>query len=168
MKFYQNFPRDMKETVLYMVIVSLISVNTIAPAITFCETGPSWQVYWGVLHVLPFMWLVVLACLVVTRYPAIHLKKFLTSDQDSYNAQLALDIMSNVFFMSMLMTVLGSWLGQGHLTTTIFTRYFMNWPRNFGIAFAIEGLVAQPIGRWIMRLIHRGQDAKRAAVENKL
>lgn len=39
MKFYMNLPRNKKEFALFMAVVSIISVNIIAPLITCFEIG---------------------------------------------------------------------------------------------------------------------------------
>ena len=55
MEFYMKLPRSKKEFALFMGIVSIISVNIIAPLITFFEAGFHLYVYRDVLIVLPLI-----------------------------------------------------------------------------------------------------------------
>lgn len=168
MKFYNNFPRNMKETLLYTLVVSMLAVYTITPAVNFCIQGISWPVFLGVLRSLPLVWLVAVIVLAATRYPVTHLKKRLTGDHDSYTAQITVNIVSNVIFMSMIMTIAGTWAGQGYISTEIFHHYLSFWPRNFGIAFAMQSLIAQPSARFVMRTIHRRHDKREKEIMAEL
>ena len=57
MDFYMRLPRNHREFVLFLLIVSLISVNLIAPLISMFELGFSFEVWQNTLRVLPFIWL---------------------------------------------------------------------------------------------------------------
>lgn len=59
MDFYMRLPRDHREFALFLLIVSLISVNLIAPLISMFELGFSFVVWQNTLRVLPFIWLAV-------------------------------------------------------------------------------------------------------------
>lgn len=122
----------------------------------------------NVVRTLPLVWVVAVICLACTRYPVTHLKKFLSSSHDSYNAQITVNIVSNVIFMSMIMTVLGTWVGQRQIDLSIFERYLTLWPRNFGIAFAMQSLIAQPTARFVTRTIHRRIDYQKKLIEEQL
>ncbi len=67
MEFHQKLPRSKKEGALFLTVVSVLSVNIIAPLITFLETG-----YWGVdtLQVIPSIWLAVVVLVLLTHKPA--------------------------------------------------------------------------------------------------
>ena len=52
------------------------------------------------------------------------------------------------------MTIIGTWIGQRQISFASFYTYFNNWPRNFGIAFAVEALIAQPIARKVLLFKH--------------
>lgn len=69
----------------------------------------------------------------------------------------------NVTILSLTLTVIGTWVGNREISTDIFTRFFPVWFRNFGIAFWIEVLVAQPIARFFMVKIHENKARKIAA-----
>lgn len=56
-------PWNAKEGLIYMLIVSIFSVNTIAPLIMGFEMGFSKTNYLKTLQILPLMWIIVL-CLV--------------------------------------------------------------------------------------------------------
>ncbi|CDI57635.1 hypothetical protein WCV21_00120 [Lactobacillus helveticus] len=52
------------------------------------------------------------------------------------------------------MTIIGTWIGQRQISFAPFYTYFNNWLRNFGIAFAVEALIAQPIARKVLLFKH--------------
>lgn len=74
MDFYMRLPRTAKEFALFLAIVSIISVNIIAPLITFFEAGFRLQVWFDVLRVLPFIWVAVVILVLLTNRPAQALK----------------------------------------------------------------------------------------------
>lgn len=70
MDFYMKLPRSKKEFALFMGIISIISVNIIAPLITCFEAGFHLYVWQDVLTVLPLIWLSVIAIVLITYIPA--------------------------------------------------------------------------------------------------
>lgn len=52
---------------------------------------------------------------------------------------------------------------MGEFNTVNFENFLHIWPRNFGIAFWIELLIAQPIARFVMKKMHIMQRNKVAA-----
>ncbi|WP_290627492.1 hypothetical protein [Lactobacillus sp.] len=155
-----KLPRNLKEKLLFMLIVSLISVNIIGPIISMCEIGFSWNNYLSVLPVLPFIWVAVVITVLIAEKPATYLQEKITDKNDSFNTQITINILCNVIIISALMTILGSWIGQKHLPVETLHKFFIIWPRNFGIALVIETLIAQPIARKILFLIHTKIDKK--------
>ncbi|MGO4927340.1 hypothetical protein ACTQ45_02180 [Fundicoccus sp. Sow4_D5] len=63
--------------------------------------------------------------------------------------------------MSVLLTVIGSWIGQRLISMGPIYSFFHKWPRNFAIAFAVESLIAQPIARQVLFILHTKQDAQK-------
>lgn len=57
-----RLPRNEKERILFMLIISTISVNTIAPIIIGLERGFSKEVYLDTLKIIPFMWIIKADC----------------------------------------------------------------------------------------------------------
>ena len=57
--------------------------------------------------------------------------------------------------MSILLTVIGTWVGTKTISMEPIKTFFYTWPRNFTIAFFIELLVAQPLACLAMALIHK-------------
>lgn len=55
-----RLPHNDKEGVIFMLIISIISVNTIAPIIVGLERGFSKKVYWETLKIIPIMWVIVI------------------------------------------------------------------------------------------------------------
>ena len=70
MEFYQKLPRNKKEFVLFMAVISIISVNIIAPLINCFEVGFHMKVWVNAIKVIPFIWIVVIALVLLTYKPA--------------------------------------------------------------------------------------------------
>lgn len=167
MEFYQKLPRNKKEFVLYLAVISIISVNIIAPIITFLDlqVGFNLDVYVSVLQVLPFIWLSVIALVLITYKPASFLTSKVAKEGDSFSAHIIINIMFSVLLMSVFLTVIGTWIGCRQISMEPITGFFYKWPRNFSVSFAIEACVAQPIARAVMSLLHKRLDAKNPANE---
>ena len=56
MEFYMKLPRNKKEFALFLAIISIISVNIIAPLITCFEIGFSFKVWANTFKVMPLIW----------------------------------------------------------------------------------------------------------------
>ena len=70
MDFYMKLPRNKKEFSLFMAIISIISVNIIAPLITFFEVGFHMYIWADTIKVIPFIWVTVIALVLITYKPA--------------------------------------------------------------------------------------------------
>lgn len=46
--------------------------------------------------------------------------------------------------LSLLLSLIGTWVGTKEITIEPFKNSLHIWPRNFGVAFWIELLIAQP------------------------
>ena len=154
MEFYMKLPRTKKEFALFMGIVSIISVNIIAPLITCFEAGFHLHVWLDVLKGLPLLWVGVIAVVLLTYIPAEKLTAAFVSKDDSFRASVTINILCTVFLMSILLTVLGTWIGTRSVTLEPIQGFFYKWPRNFTIAFFVEALVAQPAARRVMFWLH--------------
>lgn len=154
MEFYMKLPRNAKEKAIFMLIVSLISVNIIGPVISMCEIGFNWQNYRNTLMILPIIWIAVIASVLIAEKPANFFQQKITDKDDSFNSQIIVNTICNVLIISAIMTIVGSWIGQRSIPMHTIHQFGQIWPRNFGIALAIEALVAQPIARQVMVLIH--------------
>ncbi|PNQ82083.1 hypothetical protein [Paenibacillus sp. F4] len=55
----ERLPQNAKEGILFLLIISIISVNTIAPIIMGLERGFSKENYLETLKIIPFMWIIV-------------------------------------------------------------------------------------------------------------
>lgn len=156
-----RLPQSPIEGIIFTLVISLISVNTIAPIIMFMELGLSWDTYLHGLKIIPIMWVIVLILVRFVAGPLIGkiMPKF-QGDTDGFNARVLLNIVMNVTILSLTLTVIGTWVGTGEISTDIFTHFFPTWFRNFGIAFWIEVIVAQPIARYVMVKIHENKDKK--------
>ena len=149
-----------------MGIISIISVNIIAPLITCFEAGFHFYVWQDVLTVLPFIWLSVIAIVILTYVPAEKLTAKIVSEGDSFNAHIVVNILCTVFLMSILLTVIGTWIGTRSITLEPIQMFFYKWPRNFAISLFVEMCIAQPIARFVIYKIHIYSDAQKVSAEN--
>ena len=157
-KFHMRLPRDSREFPLFLLIVSLISVNIIAPLAAMLSAGFSMEVWLSVLQVLPLIWIAVVVLVVATNKPARWLTNKVISPTDSFNAHIIVELLFNVFLMSLLLTVIGTWIGQRHVSLEPITHFIELWPRNFSIAFMVEILIAHPVAHFVMHHYHLRKD----------
>lgn len=157
MEFALRLPRNAKEMVLFIGIISILSVNIIAPLVTGFEVGFSWQAWGATLQVIPWLWLCVVVLVVLTQQPAQWMANKLTADDDSFSAKMIITELCNVFLVSIFLTVIGTWIGGHAFNMVPIIHFFEKWPRNFAIAFAVEAIIAQPIARTVMAKLHQRQ-----------
>lgn len=155
-----KLPRNKKEFALFMAIISIISVNIIAPVITCMEMGFRLSVWANALQVIPFIWLSVISLVLLTYKPAEWMTEKITAKEDSFHAHIVINIMCTVFLMSIFLTVIGTWIGGRQITMEPVRMFFFKWPRNFSISFAVELLIAQPIARLVLFRLHQAADQK--------
>ncbi|RRK09665.1 hypothetical protein D1831_11455 [Lactiplantibacillus garii] len=154
MSFYMKLPRNRAEFALFMAIVSILSVNTIAPLITCFETGFSLTTWKHTLGVMPGIWLVVVLLVLITHQPASKLTAKLISKEDSFRAHMIVNCLINVVMMSVILTVVATWIGTGQVSLLPIEQFFFKWPRNFSISFFVELCFAQPIARFVIYKKH--------------
>ena len=160
MRFSMKLPRNKKEFSLFIAVVSILSVNILAPLITGFELGFSLHVWADTLQVIPWIWLSVIALVLLTYKPAEWMTAHILEKDDSFGAHIVVNILCTVFLMSIFLTVIGTWIGSGQITWDPITTFFYKWPRNFAVSFGVEGLIAQPIARFVMVKLHQWQERK--------
>ena len=165
MRYYMYLPRNKREFCLFMAIISIISVNIIAPVITCFEMGFSLNSWVAALHAMPFVWLAVIACVLITYYPAEWATACFLEKDDSYNAHILVNILATVCMMSVILTVVAPWIAAGGVSMEPVEHFFLRWPRNFAISFAVEALVAQPLASAAMNQLHLAMNARNAKAE---
>ena len=158
MDFYMKLPRNKKEFAIFLAVISIISVNIIAPLITFFEFGFYFNVWINVLRILPFIWISVISLVLLTFKLVETITDRIITKTDSFNAQILTNIFCSVFIMSIFLTILGTWIGTRTISFEPIKLFFYKWPRNFAISFFVELLIAQPIARFIMTKIHQEAD----------
>lgn len=153
-----RLPRNGKEFALFLAIISILSVNIIAPLIMGFELGFQKEVYVNTLKVMPFIWICIILLVVFVANPIVSkwVLKFV-KPTDSFNARVLFTILFSVTILSILLTVIGSWIGMGKISLEPIQTFFYSWPRNFFIAFWVEVLIAQPIARFAMKKLHASQ-----------
>lgn len=156
-----KLPRNKKEFALFMAVISIISVNIIAPLITCFEAGFHLYIWADALKVIPFIWLSVIALVLITYKPAEWLTAKIVSHDDSFNSHIVVNILCTVFMMSIFLTVIGTWIGSRSVSMEPIRMFFYKWPRNFSISFAVELLIAQPVARFVILKLHTVTDAKK-------
>ena len=93
----------------------------------------------------------ILETFIIGKVNHILLAKFVRKD-DSKNAYILFNGFFIVTMMSLVMTIIGGFLGGDNLQT-IFTEFFIRWPRNFCAAFFLNILVAGPISRFVLKFM---------------
>lgn len=166
MDFYMKLPRNKKEQAFFIAIISIISVNIIAPVITMMEMGFHLSVYQNALHTIPFIWLVVIALVLLTEKPANKMTHKIVSEGDSFHAVILANIICCVLLMSVVLTVVGTWIGMREISMAPIYGFVRNWPRNFSVSFAVEFLIAQPIARFAMLKFHLAKEKSLPAYSN--
>ena len=111
MEFYMKLPRNKKEFTLFMAIISIISVNIIAPLITCFEVGFHMYVWADAIKIIPFIWICVIILVLITYKPAEWLTFRIVEKGDSFNSHIVINILCTVFLMSIFLTVIGTWMG---------------------------------------------------------
>lgn len=160
MEFYMNLPRNKKEFALFMAVISIISVNIIAPLITCFEAGFHMYVWADAIKIIPFIWISVIALVLITFKPAEWLTSRIVKEGDSFSSHITINILCTVFLMSIFLTVIGTWIGTRQVSMDPIRMFFYKWPRNFSISFAVELFIAQPIARAVMVKIHLAKDSE--------
>lgn len=163
-----QLPQNAKEGILFLLIISIISVNTIAPIIMGLERGFSKENYIETLKIIPFMWVIVVLLVRLVAGPLVGkvMPKFV-GQTDGFNARVLLNTFFNVTVLSIVLTIIGTWVGTRHISLEPFQNFFRSWFRNFGVAFWIELLVAQPIARFAMKKVHARQADQTESVNLK-
>lgn len=159
MEFHMKLPRNKKEFALFMAVISVISVNIIAPLITFFEVGFYMHIWADTMKVIPFIWVSVIALVLITYKPAEWLTSRVVKEGDSFRAHILINILFSVLLMSVFLTVIGTWIGTRHISIEPIRMFFYKWPRNFAISLFVEACVAQPIARLVMLKVHQYRDA---------
>ena len=158
MEFYMKLPRNRREFALFMLIISVISVNIIAPVITCFEAGFNFDIYKEALKAMPFIWISVILLVLITDKPAKWLTYKIVDREDSFSAHMVINALCAVFFMSIFLTVIGTWIGSGRVSLEPINMFFYKWPRNFSISLLVEMIIAQPIARFFIYKMHIFKD----------
>ena len=112
------------------------------------------------IKIIPFIWICVIALVLITYKPAEWLTARIVEKGDSFNSHMVINILCTVFLMSIFLTIIGSWIGSKQVSMEPIRVFFYRWPRNAAISFAVEALIAQPIARVVMLKMHQIKDKK--------
>ncbi|WP_313467494.1 hypothetical protein [Carnobacterium sp.] len=157
-----RLPQSPKEGILFMVIISVISVNIIAPTIMMLGQGFNIENYLETLRIIPFMWVIIVLLITLVAEPIVGkvMPKFL-GETDGFNAHILLNTFLTVTVISVCMSIIGPWVGMREISIEPFQSFFPNWFKNFGVAIWVELLIAQPIARFVMCKLHIKQKNKK-------
>lgn len=156
-----RLPQNKKEGFLYGSIICLITVIVMLILnIGTAFGGFPKEAILAILKLIPIIWIVAMLVesFVVGKIASKLVNKF-TETSDGFNSHILFNILFCVTGMSAIMTILGSLIGNG-ISFEPFLTFFSHWPRNFCVAFWCEILLAQPISRFSMKMLHNHQNKK--------
>ncbi|WP_245804791.1 hypothetical protein [Halobacillus hunanensis] len=89
------------------------------------------------LQVIPFVWICVILLVTLVATPIINklVPKFV-NPTDGFNSRVLFTILFSVSILSILLTIIGPWIGMREVSLEPFQTFFYDWPRNF---FSILG-----------------------------
>lgn len=157
-----RLPRNGKEGLLYGGIIAIITVIVMLTLnIGTAFGGINKESIKVILILTPIIWIIamLLESLLVGRISEKLVEKF-TEPSDGFNARILFNILFCVTGMSAIMTIIGGMIGAGKLTLEPIITFPSHWPRNFCVAFWCEILLAQPVARKAMKLLHKKNDNK--------
>lgn len=156
-----RLPQSPREGILFMMIISIISVNVIAPIIMMLDQGFNMANYFETLRIIPFIWVIIVLLVTFVAEPIVSkVMPLFVAKTDGFNARILLNTFLMVTVLSACMSIIGPWVGTQKIGIEPFQNFFHNWFRNFGVAIWIELLVAQPIARFAMKRLHAKQASK--------
>lgn len=164
----KRLPRSGKEGFLYGFVIAFFTANVMLYLnIEISMGGINGEVVCIVLKTLPIMLVLAMALqtFIVGRIAQQLTVKF-TEASDGFNARILFTILFSVTGMSIIMTIVGGLIGTGFQSLEPFREFFNNWPRNFCVAFWCEVLLAQPIARKVMKILHERQEKQN--IESKM
>ncbi|MGY3704337.1 DUF2798 domain-containing protein [Vagococcus martis] len=156
----KRLPMNKKEGLLYGIVICGITASSMCfynLYLAFGAINQDMLIAFAKSLPLFFVIAMLLENFVVRHFADSLVKKF-SDPKDSFNATLLFTILFTVVGMSFLMTFIGDVVGHGLVVnSSTFIRFVMSWPRNFGVVLGLELLIAQPIARKVMVLLHSKQ-----------
>ena len=120
-----RLPRGGKEFILFLVIISILSVNIIAPLIMAFKFGFTKDVYVETLKVIPFVWVCVIILVPFVVNPLVTKLYKSLLDRRTALMQSAVSILFSVTILSVLLQLSDLGLAWGKLAGSRFIRSFM-------------------------------------------
>lgn len=164
----ERLPQSAKEGVLYGGVICFITVVVML----FLNIGVAFgtinkEAIIAIVTLLPIIWVVAMLVetVIVGKISEKLVEKFV-APTDGFNTKILFNIVFCVTGMSMIMTIVGSMIGNGEISMEPFTSFLSHWPRNFCVAFWCEILLAQPAGRFVMKMLHHNQTKKIAEMND--
>lgn len=151
-----RLPRNKKEGIIYGLTICIISVIIMASLnIILSFNRIDREVILIILKTIPVMVMIIFLLENILVGPISNklVEKF-TSKTDSVNAKILFNILFCVTLLSFIMTLVGPILGNG-ISMEILENFPSHWPRNFFFALWTELLLAQPLARKLMIIMHK-------------
>lgn len=155
----KGLPRNNKEGLIYGIIICVLSCVFMATInIAIGMGGLSKESMIVTLKSIPFLFVIALLLenFVVGKFAEKAVERF-SASTDSFNAQILFRIFFTVIGMSIIMSIIGGIFGKG-FSIDVIKDFPKVWPRNFCMIFFWELLVAQPIARKVMRILHKDDE----------
>lgn len=154
----KRLPRNTKEGLIYGFTICIITVVLMVLLNIGTEKGINRESIVLILKTVPIF--IVLAMLIETfiigRLSS-KLVDYFTEPSDGFNSKILFNILFCVSGMSIVFTLIGTSLETG-ISQDLIIKFFNHWPRNFCVALWVEILLAQPVARKIMKIIHREKE----------
>lgn len=151
-----RLPHNSKEEIIYGGVICLITVIIMLILnIGVAFNGFSTEAILSILKLIPIIWVIamLLEGLVVGKISTKLVNKF-TEKTDGFNTKILFNILFCVTAMSFSMTIIGGMIGTGSISMEPIITLPSHFPRNFFVAFWCEILLAQPIARLVMKIMH--------------
>ncbi|MBP1044301.1 DUF2798 domain-containing protein [Vagococcus sp. BWB3-3] len=163
MKQERRLPQTSKEGLLYGVVICGITAFLMASFNIYLQVKQvNMTLVVMILKAFPLFFLIALLLeTFVMHQPVEKLVRKFTEKDDSFNAVILFTVLFTVVGMSFSMTIIGDFIGHGFLIEQGFLlRFLAAWPRNFAIVLMIELLIAQPLARKVMTVLHQNKSAE--------
>ncbi|WP_449620396.1 hypothetical protein [Robertmurraya sp. Marseille-Q9965] len=109
--------QNTKEGILFLLIISIISVNTNALIIMGLERGFRKENYLKTLKIIQSMWVIVVSLVRLVAGPIVGkvMPKFV-GQVDGFNARVLMNTLMNVTVLSIFLTIIGTWVGTKQIS----------------------------------------------------
>ncbi|AHI57160.1 DUF2798 domain-containing protein [Listeria ivanovii] len=152
-----RLPQNNKEGLLYGVIICSITAFLMTTFNTYLQIRiVNADFLLTIVKLFPLFFIVamLLENFIISHFSRKMVTKYMDAS-DSFNAYILFSVLFTVLGMSFCMTFIGDFIGHGFVIEEgLLSRFFSIWPRNFAIVLFIELIIAQPLARNVMSILH--------------